>query len=145
MTAWSVTGATFRVRVKFPTRPSVSSGRTSTTSSNSTGCPASNLRFRTEGSATGWSDWLLFASSQPSRITSSSTHCRISWLNRRRTTASGALPGRKPGSRARRAYWRTAFSSASWTRSTGTETRSALEAASSAVVVTVMMLMVREI
>ena len=47
------TGATVRVKLKPPVRASVISGRTSTTSSNSTGPPSSNLRFRTEGSEIG--------------------------------------------------------------------------------------------
>ena len=66
------------------------------------------------------------------------THWRISLPKRFRTTASGALPLRNPGSRARLAYWRTALDSASRTRSTGTVTRSALEALSSEVLVMVM-------
>ena len=65
------------------------------------GPPSSNLRFRTEGSAIGLSDSELFAVSQLSRSTSSSTVCRMASLKRLRTTASGALPGRNPGRRAR--------------------------------------------
>jgi hypothetical protein len=126
---------------KAPSWPSLISGRTSTSNSNSTGFPSSNRRFRTEGSAMGCSDSAVFASSHPSRMTSSMTHCRISLLKRRRTTASGAFPWRKPGRRARRAYWRTALVVASSTRSTGMVTRRLREAASSAVFVMVMALM----
>ena len=54
-----------------------------------------------EGSVTGLSDSDARAVSQLSRITSSSTVWRMASPNRLRTTAAGALPGRKPGSRAR--------------------------------------------
>jgi hypothetical protein len=53
------------------------------------------------GSAIGLRPSVFWATSQLSRISSSSICCRMASLNRRRTTASGALPGRKPGRRAR--------------------------------------------
>ena len=65
------------------------------------GLPSSNLRFRMDGSVMGLSDSEVLAVSQLSRITSSSTLCRMASPNRLRTTAAGAFPGRKPGSRAR--------------------------------------------
>jgi hypothetical protein len=65
------------------------------------GLPSSNLRFWMDGSVTGLSDSVLLAVSQLSRMISSSTDCRMASPNRFRTTAAGALPGRKPGRRAR--------------------------------------------
>ena len=100
-TALSGTGATVRVIRNPPVRSSVISGRTSTSMSNSIGLPTSNLRLRMEGSVMGLSDSLDLAVSQLSRITSSRTDCRMASPNRLRTTASGALPCRNPGKRAR--------------------------------------------
>jgi hypothetical protein len=54
-----------------------------------------------DGSVIGLSDSLVLAVSQLSRMISSSTVCRMASPKRFRTTVSGALPGRKPGSRAR--------------------------------------------
>ena len=95
MTAWR------RSSRNPPIRSSLSSGCTWTSRSNSIGLPSSNLRFWIEGSVTGLSDSAVLAVSQLSRMTSSSTDWRMASPNRFRTTASGALPGRKPGSRAR--------------------------------------------
>ena len=120
--AASSTLGTARVKLNPPVLPRVISGRTSTTSSNSTGPPCSNLRFLTEGSEMGLSPWVLWASSQLSRITSSRTACLMAWSNFFRTMATGALPGRNPGRRARLAYMATALSSACLTRSTPTVT-----------------------
>ncbi len=129
--AASSTGTTVRVKVKPPVRARVISGRTSTTSSNSTGPPCSNLRFRTEGSEMGFRFCSVCAVSQLSRMTSSRTACLMAWSNFFRTMATGALPGRNPGRRARLAYMATALSSACLTRSTPTVTWREREAASS--------------
>src|SRR5579872_6046822 len=74
-------------------------------------------------------------------ISDGTSDCRtsplISSANRRRISVAGALPGRKPGTRAMRANSRATFSTAFWTVSAGTSRSSSRRQLASAMVVVV--------
>ncbi len=142
-TSTSVTAGTLRDSLNPPTVDTATSGRTSTCSSNSIAPPSSNLRLRIDGSATGFSASDSRAWFQLSRMTSSSTVCRMASWYFLRTMAGGAWPFRNPGIRTLAATCLTARSSAMRTRSTGTVTWSDLEAASPLVGWIVMVVMAR--